>query len=128
MKKKNLFQYTISGSMFIVFILVSIIGIYTYKRYSKIVEIVNNAARPDMQLVTIKGLRNDLSDAENSIKSYSLTQDPIFLTHFDETLDLVDNKLTELYNLPETSVISDTLIDSLSNIIDRKFEVLNELL
>lgn len=114
--------------MVVVLILVSIIGFYTYQRYANVVDVVNDAVRPDMQLVTIKGLRNDLSDAENSIKSYSLTQDPVFMLHFDETFIGVNNKLNLLYDLREGHPENDTLVDTLSVLIDEKFGLLNELL
>ncbi len=114
--------------MVVVLILVSIIGFYTYQRYANVVDVVNDAVRPDMQLVTIKGLRNDLSDAENSIKSYSLTQDPVFMLHFDETFIGVNDKLNLLYDLREGHPENDTLVDTLSVLIDEKFGLLNELL
>lgn len=114
--------------MVVVLILVSIIGFYTYQRYANVVDVVNDAVRPDMQLITIKGLRNDLSDAENSIKSYSLTQDPVFMLHFDETFIGVNNKLNLLYDLREGHPENDTLVDTLSVLIDEKFGLLNELL
>lgn len=128
MKKRFLFEYKISGAILIVLILVSIIGVYTYQRYSNIVEAVNAAVRPDMHLVTIKALRNDLSDAENSIKSYSLTQDPIFMVHFDDTYEEVDEHLAFLFDSPEDGVLTDSMVYELSHLIDQKFEVLNQLL
>ncbi|WP_066757097.1 response regulator [Crocinitomix algicola] len=128
MKKPFLFEFKISGAMVVVLILVSIIGFYTYQRYANVVDVVNDAVRPDMQLVTIKGLRNDLSDAENSIKSYSLTQDPVFMLHFDETFIGVNDKLNLLYDLREGHPENDTLVDTLSVLIDEKFGLLNELL
>ena len=82
MNKRTAFQYKILAIMLVIMVLVSITGIYAYKRFSQIVTSISKEARVDMRLITAKSLMNDVAEAENSVKSYSLIRDTLYLNKF----------------------------------------------
>lgn len=114
--------------MIILLGLVSVIGIYTYQQFSSIVKSISNDSNSDSILVTSKSLLNYISDAENSVKSFSLTKDTIYLERFYESADMVDNKLVELDDLSKGSALPINYIDTLESLINKKFDLLDDLL
>lgn len=128
MIKRFTFKFKILIIMLIALGFVSIIGISAYKQFSAIVSSISNDARPDMRLVTSKSLMNDLSDAENSVKSFSLTKDTLYLDQFYLAAKNTNRRLTDLHVLVEEKNLKNFKLDSLDALIIQKFKILNELL
>jgi CHASE3 domain sensor protein len=128
MKNRFSFEYKIAGIIIVVISLVTLIGFYAYQRFSNIVSTMGEAVRPDLHLVTAKGLLNDLSDAENNVKTYSLTKDPIYLNKIGEIYEEVQLKLSALNEIQTALDKKIEDIDSLPYFVESKFEILNQLL
>ncbi len=128
MSKKHSFRNKIIVIMIILLGLVSVIGIYTYQQFSSIVKSISNDANSDSILVTSKSLLNYIGDAENSVKSFSLTKDTIYLERFYESADKVDVELLEFVNLSRKSSLPSYYLDSLDSLINIKFDLLDDLL
>jgi signal transduction histidine kinase/DNA-binding response OmpR family regulator/CHASE3 domain sensor protein len=114
--------------MIILLGLVSVIGIYTYQQFSSIVKSISNDANSDSILVTSKSLLNYIGDAENSVKSFSLTKDTIYLERFYESADKVDVELLKFENLSKETSLPRYYLDSLDSLINKKFDLLDDLL
>ncbi len=122
------FKFKIIMVMLIALGFVSMIGISTYKQFSAIVSSISNDARPDMRLVASKSLMNELSDAENSVKSYSLTKDTLYLDLFYFAAKNTNKRLADLHRLVEEKNLANFQLDSLDTLIVQKFKILNQLL
>ncbi|MFT5600990.1 MAG: signal transduction histidine kinase/DNA-binding response OmpR family regulator [Flavobacteriales bacterium] len=127
MKKKILFQYKIGLIMIVVLSMVSVISMYTYKRFSEIVQNVSEVTRPDLRIVTAKTILTDVTDAENKVKSFSLSKDTVYLDQFYQIAEKVDLKLNELRDQSAEESV-DINIDTLDYLIGKKLNILNGLL
>lgn len=128
MNKRTAFQYKILGIMLVIMVLVSITGVYAYKRFSKIVTGISKEARIDMRLITAKSIMNDVTEAENSVKSYSLVKDTVYLNQFYQAAERTDLKLSKFRKFSEQETQDLYEVDSLENMVANKFRILNELL
>lgn len=128
MNKRTAFQYKILAIMLVIMVLVSITGIYAYKRFSQIVTSISKEARVDMRLITSKSLMNDVAEAENSVKSYSLIRDTLYLNKFYKAAERSNEKLSRLHQYSADKKILSHEVDTLEVLIAEKFNILNELL
>src|SRR5690606_26541552 len=128
MNKRTAFQYKILGIMMVIMVLVSITGVYAYKRFSQIVTGISKEARIDMRLITAKSIMNDVTEAENSVKSYSLVKDTVYLNQFYQAAERTDLKLSKFRKFSEQETQDLYEVDSLENMVANKFRILNELL
>src|SRR5690606_24219612 len=126
--KRTAFQYKILGIMLVIMVLVSITGVYAYKRFSQIVTGISKEARIDMRLITAKSIMNDVTEAENSVKSYSLVKDTVYLNQFYQAAERTDLKLSKFRKFSEQETQDLYEVDSLENMVANKFRILNELL
>lgn len=127
--KKAWFNFEIKVALlvFIIFVLVAITGIWTYQRYSNIVNGITAASRPDLRLVTAHALENDLTVLESHAKTFSLTSDTVYLTQFYATAENVEERLSELEKM-NRKANRNIDIERLDTLISQKVSVLNELL
>lgn len=128
MDKKTSFQYKVFTIMLLAIILVGFTGFYAYQQFSQIVANISEEAKTDMRLVTAKSLMNDVFEAENSVKSYSLTKDTTYLAQFYTAAEKTDLKLEKLRKSKSENHNVQIDIDSLDALINEKFNILNSLL
>ncbi len=130
MTKRFSFEIKITGILLIVLALVTITGIFAYQRFTGIVNQISENLRPDMRLLTAKALINHINDAEISVKSYRITEDTLYLTEFYESVQMADEKLTELHNISNEHLKSERQfrLNELDTLISEKVRGLNELL
>ena len=130
MTKRFSFEFKITGILLVVLALVAITGIFAYQRFTGIVNQISENLRPDMRLLTAKALINNINDAEISVKSYRITEDTLYLTEFYESVQLADEKLTELHDMSNVKLASERQfrLDVLDTLISQKVRGLNELL
>lgn len=95
-KKSNQFELKISILLVLVIVLVSVTGFIAYKRFSQVVNQLTDATRPDIRLITAQSLLNQLSDLENSAKTYNLTNDTIYLNQFFKSTVGIEEKVATL--------------------------------
>lgn len=115
--------------MVVVLSMVSVISIYTYKRFSEIVKNVSEVTRPDLRIVTAKTILTDITDAENKVKSFSLSKDTLYLDEFYQIVEKVELKLNELRE--QSEAVSENInidFDTLDYLVDKKLNILNDLL
>ncbi|MBW6460728.1 MAG: response regulator [Bacteroidales bacterium] len=126
--KPGLFEWLVAASLIIVLILVIVTGIYTYSRLNGIIDTVKSGIRPDRKLILVKEIMNDLSEAENHVKSYSLTNEESYMVSFYEITSLTGEKVEELRELWPGDVFLAQYIDTLDLLVDEKFTILDQLL
>lgn len=114
--------------MVVISVLLTVIGIFVYIQFSGIVKQVKDATRTDLRIVAAKDLLNDLTDAENSVKTYTLTRDTVYLSEYDSIVANVDTKVVLLYTGSKNTVENRKNMDSLQSLTALKFQILNEIL
>ena len=127
MKKKVTFAYKIGLIMLIMLSMVGVVGIYTYQKFTAIVINVSELTRPDLRIVTAKAILSDLTDAENKVKSFSITEDTIYLNQFYQIVERTEIKLDKLRDQNSQREIAIN-IDTLDALIEDKVGILQELL
>lgn len=127
-KKSVGFEFKVVVILITVLTLVTITGVFAYFRFTKIVNSVSEASRTDLRLVTSKSLMNSLRDAENSAKSYSLTDDTQYLERFFEAASLSYDRLDSLEALSVNRDTTHLSLHNLDSLVIGKLAILNELL
>lgn len=103
------------------------IGVFTYSKLTNIVNQVTDVARPDLKLVYLEQLLNNLSNAEGGVKSYNLTRDTSYLPQYYQSVSTVDSILRNLHEgVDDTQIKAHT--DSLSYLVSEKYQILEAIL
>jgi serine phosphatase RsbU (regulator of sigma subunit)/CHASE3 domain sensor protein len=108
------------------FVLIS--GFFVYRSLTGIVNEITEEARPDETVMLMKEILYDLTDAENSVKSYSLTKEAPYLEAYNANFIQVEEKLDQLVKLTDTDTALKRQVDSLDYLIAEKFIILEDLL
>ncbi len=124
--KKN-FEFKVIVILMVVFIMVLFTGVVTYNRFSTIVNRISEASRPDLRLVAAHSLENDLTLLGNYAKTYSLTNDTLYLDRFFVTASEVERQTLRLAEMNQKATDDLNMVE-LDSLISEKFAVLNELL
>lgn len=128
MATKSFSELKIIGIIFVVLLFVIASGILAYKSLTAIVSSASESAKPDVELVLLKGIFSELSDAENSVRSYSLSKDENYLSPYYQSVSIIDKKISSLYGLAGKNSLSFSLMDSITLLIEEKYALLNEML
>jgi signal transduction histidine kinase/CheY-like chemotaxis protein/HPt (histidine-containing phosphotransfer) domain-containing protein len=122
------YEIMVSVTLLLVFILVIVTGVMSYLRLGHIIDTVNNGGRPDRKLLLVKEIYNDLSEAENSVKSYSLTRNEDYLSRFYQLTDVTGDRFDDLTRLVSPGDTMAVIIDKLDGLVEQKFGILDRLL
>lgn len=105
------------------------VGTYSYTNISRVVSDIEAATISDGKLVQTKNLLREISQAENSVKTYSLTKNSTYLDQYYTSIHVADDMMNGLMDsdsgMTEVSQLDLNLLDSL---ITKKFEILNSYL
>jgi signal transduction histidine kinase/DNA-binding response OmpR family regulator len=122
------YEIIVSVTLLLVFILVIVTGVLSYKRLDHIINTVNNGSRPDRKLLLVKEIYNDLTEAENNVKSYALTRNEDYMSGFYQLTDVTGDRFDDLKKLVSPGDTLDVLIDTLDGLVEQKFGILDRLL
>jgi signal transduction histidine kinase/CheY-like chemotaxis protein len=129
MKKRWItFEIKIISGILLAVVIVIAMGILSYRSLTDIVMGIREESRPDLKLSLLKNILSDLSDAESSVKSYSISNDTQYLPSFYQTSSSIDEKMDRLYTLSLEYTFQKPLIDSISALIEEKFSILHQLI
>ncbi|MDT8393038.1 MAG: ATP-binding protein [Bacteroidales bacterium] len=121
-------EQVLSVILLLVFVLVTVTSILSFIRLNNIILSVKKGVRPEQNLILAKEIFFYLSEAENSVKSYSLTKNNKDMVRFYELTDVTGNSMDELKGLSEGDDSFAPLIDSLELLVSSKFDILDQLL
>ncbi len=130
MKRSRIFSAG-SGILIIHMLVLAVVvssGILAYRHLDRIVVGIGQEARPDYRLVTMKEILNNLSHAANTVKSYNLTENDAYLTDFYNAVSNTEDKLESLRGKTAADTLSRMAVDSLQQLVEQKFMILDELL
>jgi len=102
-------------------------GYYVYQSLSRIIDSIHQETRPDFKLILIKDIASDLNKIENTVRLYSLTEDPSFITSYRQLNASVQENLNNLrdYEVPGSDEIQ--LIDSIRLLTNKKLLIWEEI-
>jgi CHASE3 domain sensor protein len=124
----HFYEILLSVTLLLVFILVIVTGVLSYLRLDQIINTVNKGSRPDRKLLLVKEIYNDLSEAENSVKSYSLTRNEDYMKRFYQLTDITGDRFDDLKKLVSQGDTLAVFIDTLDGLVEQKFMILDRLL
>ena len=127
-RESHPYEILVSVSLLLVFVLVIVTGFMSYLRLDHIINTVNTGSRPDRKLLLVKEIYNDLSEAENSVKSYSLTRNDDYLSMFYELTNVTGDRFDDLKKLISPGDTMAVFIDTLDGLVEQKFMILDRLL
>lgn len=127
MKRSISFEYKISITTFILLVLITIVGIYTYSSYTSIVRNLSSSSEKDVEIADVKSLITNVFEAEIEVKSFSITKDSMYLRNYELFKTEVKGKLLDLYDTNESGQKS-KILDSVLVMIEAKMLLMDELL
>jgi signal transduction histidine kinase/DNA-binding response OmpR family regulator len=126
--KKNRFESLMTLSLLLAFVLVIATGVLSFVRLNNIIYSVNNSIRPDRRLALVNEIYSNLIQAENNVKTYTLTRDAEDMTRFYEIAETTGGKMDELMQRVKKDQVIYPFIDTLDLLVEAKFTVLDRLL
>src|SRR5437870_4634419 len=116
MLKQFSFEIRIIIAILAIIVIVGATGLLAYRGMSRIVNAVSDASKPDLKLAIGKSILSNLSDAENSVKIYSITNDEHYLANFYNSVSSIDKNMDELYRYSNRLPEQQSLIDSINKL------------
>lgn len=126
--RKHFLEITIGILITIGAALVLASGYLSYKGISAIVSSIHNENQPDEKLLLIRDIATNLDQAENSIRIYAYTRKKSDLTSHRKFLKNIDDQIYELQVADSGNASFLKNIDTISNLIEQKIVVWNEML
>jgi signal transduction histidine kinase/CheY-like chemotaxis protein len=129
MKKRIPFQVNILLAILLSVGLVIASGRLAYKSLTNIVSSIIKETEPDKKLLLLNEILANLSYAESSVKTYSITKNETHLIPYYKAVLSIHSKIRELYNLSLKNTPAQlAIIDSVNALTEEKVEVLNTLI
>ncbi|MBK9191532.1 MAG: SpoIIE family protein phosphatase [Crocinitomicaceae bacterium] len=114
--------------LLVVLSVVLLSAFFVYRSLTGIVNDITNEARPDEKVLLMKEIMYDLTDAENNVKSYSLTNDVNYLEEFNLNFTQTSEKVIQLKDLSASEKDFLVQVVSLDSLIQKKFLLLEDML
>jgi signal transduction histidine kinase/CheY-like chemotaxis protein/HPt (histidine-containing phosphotransfer) domain-containing protein len=126
--KKISIQIKIGFLMILAVILLSAAGYLSYRNISSIVSSINIDEKPERRLLSIRDISMDLEKAQNCIRIYSVTKDPVDIKPYYRIISNIDEKVSRL----RSECMNDSLLlnqtDAISKLIEENIVIWNKLL
>ena len=121
-------QLKIGFLMFLAVLVLSATGYLSYLNLSSVVSSISVDTKPDQRLLSIREISMELGKAENSIRLFTLTNDPRVLKPFYSIVSEIDDKIDSL----RSECLGDTVmlqkVDTISILIERNIVIWNQML
>lgn len=116
------------GIMLLILALVSAVAFFTYKQFVQVLENAKESGKPDPIVNTTKTLITTVTKAENKVKTYTLTEDSLFLEQYEKYRTEIQEQLKELEFEMHRTAIKDVPLDTLKKLVNQKLMVYDSLL
>jgi signal transduction histidine kinase/ActR/RegA family two-component response regulator len=128
MLKRIAAEIRIISLILVVLLIVLFTAVLGYRGFRDIVNDVSQSAKPEIKLALLNEIASEITAAESSIKSYSLTRNAVFLSPFYKSVVAVELNMEKLRPLAADNAAEKKILDRMSTLIDNKYALLNELL
>lgn len=117
----------LAGFLIIIIAILSV-GYYSYESLTRLVTTMENASRPNPKNNQLKEILLNLSNAESSVRAYTLTRNSDYLTPFYESATTIDEKIANLNAIITSDSLEMSWLDSLNYLITQKYWVMTDLI
>ena len=114
--------------MLLILILVGAVGFFTYQEFVKVLDNAKESGKPDPTLAMTKNVIYSVTEAENKVKTYTLTEDTVFLTQYESIREDILDQLSTLDTIQTNSQEDNAQLDTLSKYVLYKLNVYDSLL
>lgn len=128
MLKRIAAEIRIISLILVVLLIVIFTAVLGYRGFRDIVNDVSQSAQPEIKLALLNEIVSEITTAESSIKSYSLTRNALFLSPFYKSVVAVELKMEKLRPLAADNPAEKKILERMGVLIDNKYALLNELL
>jgi signal transduction histidine kinase/CheY-like chemotaxis protein/HPt (histidine-containing phosphotransfer) domain-containing protein len=90
------FEFKVAALMLFTFVVVVVIGLVAYFRFSDLLGNISQSVRGDSRLVLSHSLKNDLTELTNLAKTHSLTEDDTYRNNYSTIREDILRKLSDL--------------------------------
>ncbi len=127
-RPKRSIKFKVVLGLALALVTVSAVSFISYRSLSELVDTVQRASRPNRVLIDLKEVMSELSDAESSVRAYTITRNPAYLTPYYSSISEIERRMRELRGLVKEDSTQWSRVDSISILIGEKFLVLESLL
>jgi signal transduction histidine kinase/DNA-binding NarL/FixJ family response regulator len=127
MQKLSL-QVKIGSLMTLAILLISATGYLSFRSLSAIVSSIRVKSKPDLRLLMIREISNDLDKAENSVRIYIYTRSRKDIEPYYTSIGAFDDKITRLRSASSHDSTLLIQIDTISKLIEEDIVIWNEML
>lgn len=114
--------------MLLILILVSAVGFITYREFVKVLDNAKESGKPDPTLAMTKNVVYSVTEAENKVKTFTLTEDTLFLEQYEFIREDILEQLSTLDTIQTNSQEDNAQLDTLSKYVLYKLNVYDSLL
>lgn len=114
--------------MILILALVSTVGFLTYREFVKVLENAEDSGKPDPTVALTKNLIFSITDAENKVKTYTLTEDTLFLAQYKSVRSDINEQLNALEKTNFGTVREKRQLDTLTHYVSNKLGIYDSLL
>jgi signal transduction histidine kinase/DNA-binding response OmpR family regulator len=107
---------------------VSALGIFASIKLGNIAALTADATRPDDRLLQVKAVVADLHNAENSVRTFSITLEPYDLGPYYSEALAIDAELDKLFATTAQDSAAQLQVQELDSLVHEKFAVLESVL
>ena len=100
--------------MLLILILVSAVGFITYQEFVKVLDNAKESGKPDPTVALTKNVIYSVTEAENKVKTFTLTEDSVFLEQYQEIRGDILDQLSALDEMQLTAEKDNAQLDTLS--------------
>lgn len=104
-------------------LVIVITGFLAYQNFNEVISTVRAEGRPDLKLLSLKDIVSNISEGNNSVRSYIVTGEEKYLTPYYNVLVAIDDDVSKLYIMAEGDTADTRQLDSLNYWIDRKADL-----
>lgn len=121
-----------SAKVIILFATATLVVIAAYfianRSIDKLVDTVIESTKPNLVLLKIKEINDDVTNAENGVRIYALTQNPKYLESYQNLVHTINHKIDTLLILTKDKKYNTSGIDSISVLMKKKLDLYESLL
>lgn len=114
--------------MVLILALVTAIGFVTYHEFVKVLDNAKESGKQDPTVALTKNLIFSVTDAENKVKTFTLTEDSIFLEQYDTIRSEINNQIAILDTIQHNSKLERNQLDTISKYVQFKLALYDSLL
>ncbi len=125
MSEKNTIKGKIVAGFLLAIVAMLLTGIISYTSYKELLSSLNDTHHPEVKLKKLSEILADISEAEASMRAYTLTRDDAFLSSYRDFVSTTRQDFEHIKTLDPVDAHFNQRIDSIDRLLDEKIADLN---